>query len=256
MVPGVGKAKVEQVCGRKVALYIYPSDTSVNEDLQASNTLKQMVWNKLNPYLPVTTLLKVYSLGTSDIVLDIDITGKPNYKSTDILTHIRTALYTNYNAQASEIGGTVRISDLYALLDNIPSIDFLKINKFYVRPYVIPLNYGMGFRPKAFNISKADQSITYIITMMANNTASIVSTDGRYEGYIETIFSNTVTDNVHGISFTMTPLNSSQTSTLGRVGNKFKITVSQINSDYVDTGYTVPIFSRDSDLTAKITETI
>jgi len=256
MVPGVGKAKVEQVCGRKVALYIYPSDTSVNEDLQASNTLKQMVWNKLNPYLPVTTILKVYSLGTSDIVLDIDITGKPNYKSTDILTHIRTALYTTYNAQASDIGGTVRISDLYALLDNIPSIDFLKINKFYVRPYVIPLNYGIGFRPKAFNISKADQSITYIITMMANNTASIVSTDGRYEGYIETISSNNVTDNIHGISFTITPLNSSQTSTLGRVGNKFKITVSQINSDYVDTGYTVPIFSRDSDLTAKITETI
>ena len=257
MVPGVGKAKVEMVCGRRVSLYIYPSNASVNSDLQASNILKQQVWTKLNKYLPITTILKVYSLGTSDIVLDVDITGRANYKAQDILTHVRTALYTAYNAQASNIGGTVRISDLYALMDNLPSIDFLRINKFYVRPYIIPLNYGIGFSPQAFNLTKADQSVTYIITMLANNRASVVSTDGRVEvSSIPTTTSTGITDMVHGVAFSMTLLTGAQAATIGRPGNKFKVTVSQINSDYVDTGYTVPIFARDTDLTTKITETI
>lgn len=257
MVPGVGKAKVEMVCGRRVSLYIYPSNASVNSDLQASNILKYQVWSKLNKYLPITTILKVYSLGTSDIVLDVDITGRANYKAQDILTHVRTALYTAYNAQASNIGGTVRISDLYALMDNLPSIDFLRINKFYVRPYIIPLNYGIGFSPQAFNLTKADQSVTYIITMLANNRASVVSTDGRVEvSSIPTTTSTGITDMVHGVAFSMTLLTGAQAATIGRPGNKFKVTVSQINSDYVDTGYTVPIFARDTDLTTKITETI
>lgn len=257
MVPGVGKAKVEMVCGRRVSLYIYPSNASVNSDLQASNILKQQVWTKLNKYLPITTILKVYSLGTSDIVLDVDITGRANYKAQDILTHVRTALYTAYNVQASNIGGTVRISDLYALMDNLPSIDFLRINKFYVRPYIIPLNYGIGFSPQAFNLTKADQSVTYIITMLANNMASVVSTDGRVEvSSIPTTTSTGITDMVHGVAFSMTLLTGAQAATIGRPGNKFKVTVSQINSDYVDTGYTVPIFARDTDLTTKITETI
>ena len=257
MVPGVGKAKVEMVCGRRVSLYIYPSNASVNSDLQASNILKHQVWAKLNKYLPITTILKVYSLGTSDIVLDVDITGRANYKAQDILTHVRTALYTAYNAQASNIGGTVRISDLYALMDNLPSIDFLRINKFYVRPYIIPLNYGIGFSPQAFNLTKADQSVTYIITMLANNRASVVSTDGRVEvSSIPTTTSTGITDMVHGVAFSMTLLTGAQAATIGRPGNKFKVTVSQINSDYVDTGYTVPIFARDTDLTTKITETI
>lgn len=257
MVPGVGKAKVEMVCGRRVSLYIYPSNASVNSDLQASNILKHQVWTKLNKYLPITTILKVYSLGTSDIVLDVDITGRANYKAQDILTHVRTALYTAYNAQASNIGGTVRISDLYALMDNLPSIDFLRINKFYVRPYIIPLNYGIGFSPQAFNLTKANQSVTYIITMLANNRASVVSTDGRVEvSSIPTTTSTGITDMVHGVAFSMTLLTGAQAATIGRPGNKFKVTVSQINSDYVDTGYTVPIFARDIDLTTKITETI
>lgn len=258
MVPGVGKAKVDQVCGRKVALYIYPSDTSLFSDLQASNTLKQKVWDRLNPYLPITTILKVYSLGTSDIVLDLDITGKANYKSADILTHVRTALYTAYNTQTSEIGGTVRISDLYALMDNLPSIDFLRINKFYVRPYLIPINFSIGFTPYLFNLIKSEQVTTYILTMGANNTFNIVSQDGSFSvNGISSISSIGIDDQIHGVNLNMTLFGSSQgNNDIGRVGNRFKMTVSQINDDYVDTGYTVPIFARDTDLTTKITETI
>ena len=87
--------------------------------------------------------------------------------------------------------------------------------------------------------------------------ASVVSTDGRVEvSSIPTTTSTGITDMVHGVVFSMTLLTGAQAATIGRPGNKFKVTVSQINSDYVDTGYTVPIFARDTDLTTKITETI
>lgn len=257
LVPGVSKAKVEQIYGRKVAIYIYPSDSTVLGDLQASNILKQKVWSKLNPYLPLGTILKVYSLGTSDIVLDVDITGRPNYKASDILTHIRTALYTAYNAQSSNIGGTVRISDLYALMDNLPSIDFLRINKFYIKPYLIPINFGIGFTPQSFELVSAEQSVTYIVTFKLN-TLDIISSDGLYTvSDLSTSSPVVIEDTIHKVKFNCTFLTQTQASSdIARVGNRFKMTVSQINSDYVDTGYTVPIFARDTDLTTKITETI
>lgn len=258
MVPGVGKAKVEQACGRRVSIYVYPSDTSTQGDVQASEALKQDVWNKLNPYLPITTLLNVYSLGTSDIVLDLDVTGKANYKANDILTHIRTALYTAYNVQASNIGGTVRISDLYALMDNLPSIDYLRINKFYIRPYLIPVNSSLGFTPNYFDMVYAEQSVTYILTMNSDNLFDLISTDGLFSlDNLSSIENISVTDDIHKVQFNLILLNSSQVSSeLNRVGNRFKMTVSEINNDYVDTGYTVPIFAQDTDLTTKITETI
>lgn len=258
LVPGVSKAKLEYICGRKVSLYIYPTNLSIQSDLQASNTLRNRVWNKLNPYLPITTILNVYSLGTSDIVLDVSITGKPNYKSLDILTHVRTALYTAYNSQTSDIGGTVRISDLYALMDNLPSIDYLKINKFYVRPYIIPMNSGIGFSPNFFELDYAEQSVTYLITITSNRSCNLVSTDGLFSlDGLSIIDRVTVIDNRHKVKFDLTFLTPSQVSSdLGRVGNRYKMVVCQINDDYVDTGYTIPIFSRDSDLTTNITETV
>lgn len=257
MVPGVVKAKVDYNCGRKVALYILPSDTNTNTNLVAANTLKQRVWDKLNPYLPISTVLKVFSLGTSNIVLDIDVTGKPNYKREDILSHIRTALYNAYNVQVSEIGGSVRISDLYALMDNLASVDYLMINKFYVKPWVIPLNGGLGFTPVTYDPIEAPSSVNYIITLKAS-TFDIVSTDGRFSGNYSLTGTHTITDSAHKSKFTLKLVSTTNTLGLGNnyINRKYKITVSQINSDYTDTGYTLPVFSVNTDLTANITETI
>jgi len=257
MVPGVVKAKVDYNCGRKVALYILPSDTGTNTNLVAANTLKQRVWDKLNPYLPISTVLKVFSLGTSNIVLNIDVTGKPNYKREDILAHIRTALYNAYNIQVSEIGGSVRISDLYALIDNLASVDYLRINKFYVKPWVIPLSGGLGFTPVTYNPIEAPSSVTYIITLRAS-LFDLVSTDGRFSGNYSLTGTHTITDNAHNSKFTLRLISTTNTFGLGNnyVNRKYQITVSQINSDYTDTGYTLPIFLSNSDLTANITETI
>lgn len=258
-VPGVAKAKVDYQCGRKVAMYIFPTDTTTNSNVQAANILKQKVWDKLNPYLPITTILKVFSLGTSRIVLNLDITGKANYKKEDILSHVRTALYNTYNIQNSEIGGSVRVSDLYALIDNLASVDYLKINKFYVIPWAIPLNGGLGFTPYSYTPVSVDNSVTYLITLTGSTVYSITSKDGKFtQSNISALATPTINDNYHGIRFSIRLFANAtaMTNVNAVVGRKYQLTVNMVNSDYTDTGYTLPIFSTNSDLTTNIKETI
>lgn len=259
LVPGVAKAKVDYQCGRKVAIYIFPTDITTNSNIQAANILKQRVWDKLNPYLPITTILKVFSLGTSRIVLDMDITGRPNYKKEDILSHVRTALYNTYNIQNSEIGGSVRISDLYALIDNLASVDYLKINKFYVIPRAIPLNGGLGFTPYSYTPTKVEDSVTYIITITSSSRYTITSKDGKFtQSMVTTLDVASINDTYHGITFSLRLFsNSTAMSNVNAVtGRKYQLTVNMVNNDYTDTGYTLPIFSTNTDLTTNIKETI
>lgn len=258
-VPGVAKAKVDYQCGRKVAMYIFPKDTTTNSNVQAANILKQRVWDKLNPYLPITTILKVFSLGTSRIVLNLDITGRANYKKEDILAHVRTALYNTYNIQNSEIGGSVRVSDLYALIDNLASVDYLKINKFYVIPWAIPLNGGLGFTPYSYTPTQVDTSVTYIITLTSSTKFTITSKDGKFtQSNITTLSTTSINDTYHGITFSLRLFNNSTAmSNVNAVtGRKYQLTVNMVNNDYTDTGYTLPIFSTNTDLTTNIKETI
>ena len=258
-VPGVAKAKVDYQCGRKVAMYIFPTDTTTNSNVQAANILKQRVWDKLNPYLPITTILKVFSLGTSRIVLNLDITGKANYKKEDILSHVRTALYNTYNIQNSEIGGSVRVSDLYALIDNLASVDYLKINKFYVIPWAIPLNGGLGFTPYSYTPVSVDNSVTYLITLTGSTVYSLTSKDGKFtQSNISALATPTINDTYHGIRFSIRLFANAtaMTNVNAVVGRKYQLTVNMVNSDYTDTGYTLPIFSTNSDLTTNIKETI
>jgi trehalose-6-phosphate synthase len=69
---------------------------------------------------------------------------------------------------------------------------------------------------------------------------------------------HTITDAAHKAKFTLRLVSTTNTFGLSTnyVNRKYQITVSQINSDYTDTGYTIPIFLTNSDLTANITETV
>ena len=40
-----------------------------------------------------------------------------------------------YSPDHSSIGGSVRISDIYALIDNLSMVDYLHITKFYIVPW-------------------------------------------------------------------------------------------------------------------------
>lgn len=251
-VPGVGKAKMEYICGRKMNLYIFPAGNSIIT--QASYSLCSIVYNKIKPYMPITTLLSVQPIGTSDIILDISVVGRKSYKAEDIRVHIQRALMDTYNASVSEIGGSVRISDLYSLIDNLASVDYLRINTFYIIPYFHPMNGGHGFSPYYYTITQADRSVNYYVIVNSNN-ATIQSEDGVYTRSINRTSVGNINDTYHGLKFSLRLFNSIEHPSC-IVGKVYKFTVCKINDDFIDTGYSIPVFSKVSNLTAEIIESI
>ena len=88
----------------------------------------------------LTTRVSVYSTHAAKIYLSATITGRKSFKSIDISNQVKKALLDTYNYQNSDINKPVRQSDLYAIMDNQPMVDFLTITELYLLPYPIAIN--------------------------------------------------------------------------------------------------------------------
>lgn len=121
-VEGVNKAAVDYECSRKLTVYINPDNGSSAGDARIDK-----VYNLLSQRSPLSTWLQVKTAGTVQIILDIEVTGRKSYKTAEIQQQILTALYNAYSPEKSTIGGSVRISDIYALIDNCSMVDYLHI---------------------------------------------------------------------------------------------------------------------------------
>ena len=133
MVGGVDKAYANYVCGRYVEIYITPDGGG-----EASSALLDSVEKTISKSKVITTSIEVLSTHKSQVFLDITITGKKSFKSNDISNQVKKALTTAYDYNNSDINKPVRLSDIYALIDNQSMVDYLTINKLYQLPYPIP----------------------------------------------------------------------------------------------------------------------
>ena len=130
----------------------------------------------------LTTRVSVYSTHAAKIYLSATITGKKSFKSIDISNQVKKALLDAYNYQSSGINKSVRQSDLYALMDNQPMVDFLTITELYLLPYPIAININSQNTEEI--VSVPSLNITYF-KMISFNTAT-PETD--YENcYIQTV---------------------------------------------------------------------
>lgn len=247
-VDGVNRAKLEYECGRKMTLYISPDNAVV-----ASSVLCNRVLNYIKPFLPITTYLKVKSAGKAKIMLEMDVTGRQSYSSKTIHDRILQALYDKYSPNSSDIGGSVRISDIYALIDNLDPVDYLHITKFYIMPWPKTIIGSKELEFKSYSvISIESDSITYYIYFEDSNTYTIRSTTG---GYVKTGISienpYTVNDTKNRNKFTLAFNDNSYGA-----GSKYQFTVSKPNMDYNDPGYNIPVFESSSQLVLTINETV
>lgn len=247
-VDGVNKVKLEYECGRKMTLYISPDNSVV-----APSALCNRVLNHLKPFLPLTTYLKVKSAGKARIMLEMDVTGKTSFSKDTIQMEVLQALYDRYSPNNSDIGGSVRISDIYALIDNLYPVDYLHITKFYVMPWpkTIVGSKELEFKSYSVNYINSD-STTYYIYFESDTTYTIRSTTG---GYVKTDISidspYEVNDDKNSNSFTIAFNDNSYEN-----GCKYQFTVSKPNMDYNDPGYNIPVFEVDSQLSITINETV
>lgn len=246
LVDGVNKAKADYECGRKLTVYISPDGGAV-----ASSELISRVYNLLSQRAPMTTWLKVKSAGKVQIILEMDVTGKKSYKTAEIQTQILTALYNAYSPEQAEIGGSVRVSDIYALIDNLSTIDYLHLTKFYIKPWPTTIYGNKELALGQFKLNKATGSITYFITFNSSTTFTVRSVSNGYVATGSVGSSLQVVDKANGFDFSLDIQNNSYQS-----GYRYSITVSEPNHDYEDPGFNLPVFENASQLTLTVNEIV
>lgn len=246
LVDGVNKAKADYECGRKLTVYISPDGGAV-----ASSELISRVYNLLSQRAPMTTWLKVKSAGKVQIILEMDVTGKKSYKTAEIQTQILTALYNAYSPEQAEIGGSVRVSDIYALIDNLSTVDYLYLTKFYIKPWPTTIYGNKELALGQFKLNKATGSMTYFITFNSSTTFTVRSVSNGYVATGSVGGSLQVVDKANGFDFSLDIQNNSYQS-----GYRYSITVSEPNHDYEDPGFNLPVFENASQLTLTVNEIV
>lgn len=246
LVDGVNKAKADYECGRKLTIYISPDGGAV-----ASSELINRVYNLLSQRAPMTTWLKVKSAGKVQIILEMDVTGKKSYKTAEIQTQILTALYNAYSPEQAQIGGSVRVSDIYALIDNLSTVDYLHLTKFYIKPWPTTIYGNKGLNLGQFKLNKAKGSMTYYITFNSSTTFTVRSVSNGYVTTGSVGSSIQIIDKANGFDFSLDIQNNSYQS-----GYRYSITVSEPNHDYEDPGFNLPVFENASQLTLTVKEIV
>lgn len=246
LVDGVNKAKADYECGRKLTVYISPDGGAV-----ASSELINRVYNLLSQRAPMTTWLKVKSAGKVQIILEMDVTGKKSYKTAEIQTQILTALYNAYSPEQAQIGGSVRLSDIYALIDNLSTVDYLHLTKFYIKPWPTTIYGNKELNLGQFKLNKAKGSMTYYITFNSSTTFTVRSVSNGYVTTGSVGSSIQIIDKANGFDFSLDIQNNSYQS-----GYRYSITVSEPNHDYEDPGFNLPVFENSSQLTLTVKEIV
>lgn len=246
LVDGVNKAKADYECGRKLTIYISPDGGAV-----ASSELINRVYNLLSQRAPMTTWLKVKSAGKVQIILEMDVTGKKSYKTAEIQTQILTALYNAYSPEQAQIGGSVRVSDIYALIDNLSTVDYLHLTKFYIKPWPTTIYGNKELNLGQFKLNKAKGSMTYYITFNSSTTFTVRSLSNGYVTTGSVGSSIQIIDKANGFDFSLDIQNNSYQS-----GYRYSITVSEPNHDYEDPGFNLPVFENASQLTLTVNEIV
>lgn len=246
LVDGVNKAKADYECGRKLTIYISPDGGAV-----ASSELINRVYNLLSQRAPMTTWLKVKSAGKVQIILEMDVTGKKSYKTAEIQTQILTSLYNAYSPEQAQIGGSVRVSDIYALIDNLSTVDYLHLTKFYIKPWPTTLYGNKELNLGQFKLNKAKGSMTYYITFNSSTTFTVRSVSNGYVTTGSVGSSIQIIDKANGFDFSLDIQNNSYQS-----GYRYSITVSEPNHDYEDPGFNLPVFENASQLTLTVKEIV
>lgn len=246
LVDGVNKAKADYECGRKLTVYISPDGGAV-----ASSELINRVYNLLSQRAPMTTWLKVKSAGKVQIILEMEVTGKKSYKTAEIQTQILTALYNAYSPEQAQIGGSVRLSDIYALIDNLSTVDYLHLTKFYIKPWPTTIYGNKELNLGQFKLNKAKGSMTYYITFNSSTTFTVRSVSNGYVTTGSVGSSIQIIDKANGFDFSLDIQNNIYQS-----GYRYSITVSEPNHDYEDPGFNLPVFENASQLTLTVKEIV
>lgn len=167
--PGVDKAYVNYICGKYLEIYITPDGGGKASQALLDKALLNVLSKKV-----ITTSINMLPVDIVDINITATVTGKKSYRSLDISNQIKKVLVDNYGYNNSEIGKSIRISDLYALMDNLSMVDYLSIDKLFVKPSPTKIgNTLVDLNISYFNVTKISTRTKYLISYYSGDTFTI-----------------------------------------------------------------------------------
>lgn len=254
--PGVNKAYVEYTCGKQVDIYISPDGgTDAPDDLVAQ------VQSALGRSKIITSNVVVHSTHASQLYLVATIQGKKSFKSVDIQNQVTKALLEAYNKENSEINQTIRVSDMYALIDNCTMVDYSNITKLYLRSYALPTRSYTGTEEEGvipldisqFSLNKFVQTeangvlspARVMVTIKINEDASAYNYSINNEGYQEqeVQFGERAHYSDDTVDFEMVV---SEEDIRYNPDDMYSFYISPMNQDLVPIEYNIPIFSSEN----------
>jgi len=186
---GVLKAYANFMCSRFVQVFIVPDNYGV-----ASNWLIEQVYNKLSASKVITTSVQVYPVYIAKLRFQLEVFGNKSFTSLEIKKQIQDALLEKFSWENAELNNIIKLSDVYALIDNLPVVDYLNIESMYLmtNPYqVVDANTTTSpevtwkyFNPKVFNLKEA---LKFRLTVLEDGYRLMMYHSEEMKPYIDQI---------------------------------------------------------------------
>lgn len=159
-VPGVAKSEIDFSCGKIVSIYIVPSGGGIASSGLISDAQAVADDSKMVGMTPV-----VKAAGVTRLILSTNVTAKKRKSLTDTKTQVDNALIAFGDVVNQEINGAIRLSDLQALIDDLPNVDFVDIVSMYTIPYPRPISgthtLNWSTETNALSITPVDWRVEY-----------------------------------------------------------------------------------------------
>lgn len=245
LVPGVDKAYVDYICGKYVQIYITPDGGG-----EASSALIESVRDRISKSKVITTSISVMSTHRSVIYLYADITGRKSFNKSDISDQVSKALLEAYSYNTSDINKVVRLSDIYALIDNQNMVDYLTVNKLFLMSYPQPSKISSPelnityLSQDSFNKESEDGSISYE-QITVTITKSGYNLKGASGGSVNGIYGKNIKFSNDAVSFDIT-INQNTGGLVYNVGDTYTFNLGPMNKDLTPTEFNIPVFITNS----------
>ena len=133
LAPGVDKAGVHYDCGKHIDIFITPNGGGIAPLALLSSTKEYVDERKI-----ITTKVRVSPAGETQIKLAMNVWAMPYIDPLNAQALVLEALYEAYGYLNTDVNKKIYLSDIYALVDNLPQVDYLNITSLTTIPYARP----------------------------------------------------------------------------------------------------------------------
>jgi len=163
--PGVGKAAVDFDCGKTVDIYIVPINGGLAQSPLLSSTL---IYD--NERRMLTTFLNILPAGITE--LRFTIKGVSRFRQDPVQTQIDVvdALVEYGKYENQDINKAVRVSDIYALVDNLLKVDYHNLLEISTIPYARPYQHSIQLLWDRQTLPASNSKVTWRLEYYFNGT--------------------------------------------------------------------------------------